>query len=148
MFYFLPDKEFLVFFFKRVRQNTTGRYEEEFPFISLCGRERNFIRCDDKPIVFTHVINKNSKDVFCYGHAGDLLHEDFLPSHLYMNPESGRVYHPARKTVGSIGLVQSKLAIEFSRHFKFENGENKCPTHFTWNGETYVLNTNWFRDVM
>ncbi|XP_071450161.1 UPF0598 protein CG30010 [Hetaerina americana] len=55
------DKAFLVFFFKRVRKNNTGRYEEDFPFLSLCGRERNFIRCDDTPIVFTQVIQGEVK---------------------------------------------------------------------------------------
>ena len=38
------DKEFLAFFFKRVKLNTTGRYEVEFPYLSPCGRERNYIR--------------------------------------------------------------------------------------------------------
>ncbi|KAG8233221.1 hypothetical protein J437_LFUL013276 [Ladona fulva] len=55
------DTDFLVFFFKRVQMNNTGRYEEEFPFLSLCGRERNFIRCDDTPIVYTQVIQGEIK---------------------------------------------------------------------------------------
>jgi len=42
------DKEFLAFFFKRVKLNTTGRYEVEFPYVSPCGREKNYIRCDVK----------------------------------------------------------------------------------------------------
>lgn len=41
------------FFFKRVKFNKTGRFEQYFPYLSLCGRERNFIRCDDLPIVYT-----------------------------------------------------------------------------------------------
>lgn len=51
------EKKFLVFFFQRLRRNETGRYEDEFPFVSPCGRERNFIRCDDTPIVYTHVVS-------------------------------------------------------------------------------------------
>ena len=39
------DKEFLAFFFKRVKLNNTGRYESEFPYVSPCGREKNYIRC-------------------------------------------------------------------------------------------------------
>jgi hypothetical protein len=34
--------------------NRTGRYEDEFHYLSLCGKERNFVRCDDTPVVFTH----------------------------------------------------------------------------------------------
>jgi hypothetical protein len=34
--------------------NQTGRYEEEFRYISLCGKERNFVRSHDTPVVYTH----------------------------------------------------------------------------------------------
>ncbi|XP_017695554.1 PREDICTED: UPF0598 protein C8orf82 homolog, partial [Lepidothrix coronata] len=47
------DVSFLSFFFKRLERNRSGRYELEFPFLSRCGRERNFLRCDDRPVVFT-----------------------------------------------------------------------------------------------
>lgn len=50
------DKQFLRFFFKRLRFNATQRYRTEFPYVSLCGTERNYVRCDDLPIVFTDVI--------------------------------------------------------------------------------------------
>lgn len=50
------DKQFLQFFFKRLKRNDTKRYRDDFPYLSICGRERNFIRCDDFPIVFTAVI--------------------------------------------------------------------------------------------
>lgn len=75
----ISDKKFLVFFYRRLRLNDTERYLEDFPFVSLCGRERNFVRCDDLPVVFTHVIKKTNpetqsrEDSFSYGHAGDLL---------------------------------------------------------------------------
>lgn len=38
------DKEFLAFFFSRIRLNQTGSYEKEFPYFSPCGRERNYVR--------------------------------------------------------------------------------------------------------
>lgn len=38
------DKVFLAFFFQRIRLNNTGRYESDFPYVSPCGRERNYIR--------------------------------------------------------------------------------------------------------
>lgn len=50
------DKKFLQFFFHRLRTNETGRYQDDFPYLSICGRERNYIRCDDLPIVYTHVL--------------------------------------------------------------------------------------------
>lgn len=73
------DKKFLAFFFKRLKKNDTGRYIEDFPYVSLCGPERNFVRCDDLPIVFTKIIQKENsetgkiEDWFGYAHAEELL---------------------------------------------------------------------------
>ncbi|CAG9860102.1 unnamed protein product [Phyllotreta striolata] len=146
------EKKFIRFFFNQLRVNTTGRYTE-FPYVSPCGRERNFVRCDDRPIVFTHVIQKpDSNDLLlAHNHAGDLLTTKFLPNKVIMSPETCRVYHPAPERTGSVGLVASKLAIEFSKSFKFDNGESKPPTHFTFNDVTYVLEMDWFnieKDVL
>lgn len=52
---------------------------DDFPFLSICGVERNFVRCDDLPLVFTKVIQKCNmetgvkEDWFSYAHADDLL---------------------------------------------------------------------------
>jgi hypothetical protein len=68
----------LAFFFKRLRLNDTDRYKD-FPYLSLCGRERNYVRCDDLPIVFTHVVQKENQktgeteDHFSYNHANEFL---------------------------------------------------------------------------
>ena len=71
MYYSLNiDKKFLEFFFKRVKQNTSGCYESEFPYVSPCGRETNYIRCDDLPIVFSHLLDANHQvieDIAGYG---------------------------------------------------------------------------------
>lgn len=64
-----------------------------------------------------------------------------------MSPDTGRVYHPAHEQYGSIGLVRSKMAIELSKYFEFENGENLPPTHFTWNSQRYTLENNWLQSV-
>ena len=64
------DKKFLEFFFKRVKLNQSGRYEAEFPFVSPCGREINFIRCDDLPVVFTHLLDQNRQVVQDIGKHG------------------------------------------------------------------------------
>ncbi|XP_047107959.1 UPF0598 protein CG30010 [Schistocerca piceifrons] len=142
------DKKFLEFFFKRLRMNTTGRYTEDFPYLSLCGRERNYVRCDDYPIVFTHVMkDAQMNNVLSYGHAGNLLTVKFEPEKVIMLPETGRVYHPAPERVGGIGLIRSKLAIELSKFFIFENGEQQEPTHLSWDGKIYELITDWYKEA-
>ncbi|KAJ6632967.1 UPF0598 protein [Pseudolycoriella hygida] len=138
------DKKFLQFFFNRLRLNDTNRFQIDFPYLSVCGRERNYIRCDDLPIVFTHVVVTSEEQIekLSYAHAGELLTLPFEPNKIFMSPTSGRVYHPADTKHGSIGLIRSKLAIEFSKHFEFENDE-EAPTHFTWNGVRYKLDNSW-----
>lgn len=145
------DKKFLRFFFRQLRLNDTNRYPD-FPWLSLCGRERNFIRCDDLPIVYTHILplssSIDSKEQLSYAHAGDLLSIDFQPNRLFMAPSSGRVYHPAADKHGAIGLVRSKLAIEFSKNFEYvDEDETKPPINFQWNGVKYNLDKEWIDSV-
>lgn len=64
-----------------------------------------------------------------------------------MPAESGRVYHPASGQYGSVGLIRSKMAIEFSKYFEFERGEHEPPTHFTWNNTRYTLENEWMKDI-
>ncbi|KAL3280884.1 hypothetical protein HHI36_004112 [Cryptolaemus montrouzieri] len=145
------EKKFLRFFFNQLKHNNTERYKE-FPFLSKCGKERNFVRCDDCPFVFTHILEKKSSEGesemhLAYNHADSLLTIKFHPEKILMNPESGRVYHPAPERAGSIGLVRSKLAIELSKSFNFQNGESNPPTHFNFMGTTYKLDNEWYHSV-
>ncbi|UYV81213.1 C8orf82 [Cordylochernes scorpioides] len=136
------EKKFLEFFFKRVKFNDTGRYQEEFPYVSPCGREKNYIRCDDLPIVFTHFLTKDSIEHLSYGYTDNLLTVKFEPGKLCMFPLSGRVYHPGPQKVGGVGLIKSALAIEISPYFRFspeDPDHQNCPTHFDWKGTTYSL---------
>ena len=139
----MTEKDFLAFFFKRLRPNTTNRYVDDFPYLSLCGRERNFVRCDDLPIVFTHIISSkhNGVEKLSYCNGDDLLTVDFEPDKISM-PQSGRIYHPGPPFVGGVGLIKSSLAVELSKLFDFENGEDNPPTHLHWNGSKYFLNNN------
>lgn len=124
-----------------MKTNETSRYRE-FPYLSLCGRERNYIRCDDRPVVYTHIIhaeNINVCDRLSYGGAGPVLTVIFEPEKVCMLPQTGRVYYPASPRMGNIGLIKSSLAIEMSKTFQFDNGEENPPTHFTWKGQKYTL---------
>lgn len=125
--------------------NNTGKYEKEFPFYSPCGRERNFVRCDDLPIVFTHLIEcKNEEneiiDYLSYAHTGDLLKVKFQPDKICMHPVSGRVYHPGPEVTGGVGLVKSYLAIQLSQNFVYKNeNTEQVPEMFIWRDKKYSL---------
>ncbi|KAM9761641.1 UPF0598 protein C8orf82 homolog [Menidia menidia] len=137
------DKKFLIFFFSRLRSNQSGRYEEDFPFLSLCGRERNFLRCDDRPVVFTHLLEAAAgpPELLSYCGGAEKLALAFRPEALYMHPDSGRVYHPCPERWGGVGLVRSALAIELSPFFVYpaESGQSEQPTHFIWEGQKHTL---------
>lgn len=141
---FILEKQFLQFFFKRLERNHTRRYQESFPFVSLCGRERNFVRCDDLPIVFTELLLSNSnmeQDHLSYACAGDLLTVPFSPQDICMLPSTGRVYHPGPTKSGGVGLVKSSLAFELSKYFEFNYGDKSPPTHFSWKTKKYLLSS-------
>lgn len=137
------DKQFLVFFFSRLRFNQSGRYEEDFPYLSPCGRERNFLRCDDRPVVFTHLLQGGDPEgeLLSYCGGAEKLTVPFRPESLYMHPDSGRVYHPCTQRTGAVGLVRSALAIELSPHFVYATDESHSgqPTHFIWSGKQHRL---------
>ena len=140
--------------------NSSGPYARQFPYVSPCGRETNYVRCDDVPVVFTHMLSSNGEVVqniaeYCtdslseqetllsYGGSGHRLTIPFQPSHLLMFPASGRVYHPGPAKTGGVGLVKSSLAIELSPYFRYsahpgESGQQQ-PEGFSWKGHTHKL---------
>lgn len=83
--------------------------------------------------------------MFCYNHTSDHLKIPFEPNKIYMHPSNGRVYHPGPEKTGSVGLVMSKLAIEFSKFFIFKEGP--LPTHFIWKDVKYELDSCWFKHL-
>ena len=58
----------------------------------------------------------------------------FRPEALYMQPASGRLYHPAPERTGGVGLVRSALAFELSANFSYHGD---TPTSFVWEGHTH-----------
>ncbi|XP_053106812.1 UPF0598 protein C8orf82 homolog isoform X4 [Hemicordylus capensis] len=134
------DKQFLAFFFKQLKLNQSGRYQDSFPYLSPCGREHNYLRCDDRPIVFTHLLQGAAgEEVLSYCGGAERLVVPFQPEKLVMLPENGRVYHPGPAKAGGVGLVKSALAFELSPCFEYELGPTHPPTHFCWRDKRHTL---------
>lgn len=88
----------------------------------------------------TKVTTEGTKEEhLAYGNAGDTMTLPFQPSEICMQVETGRVYYPAMESVGGIGLVRSKLAIQLSTHFIFGDGDDQPPTHIQWGGKDVRL---------
>lgn len=134
------DPQFLVMFFSRLRPNRSGRYEASFPFLSLCGRERNFLRCEDRPVVFTHLLAAGpAPQRLSYCGGGEALAVPFEPARLLPLATNGRLYHPAPERAGGVGLVRSALAFELSACFEYAPGAPELPSHVRWQGRRFAL---------
>ena len=149
LFFIFTEKDFLRFFFKRLKPNKTSRFPE-FPYVSPCGPEMNYVRCDDIPIVFTKVLHIDNETVLSYNNGEERLVFPFSPERVCMQPSTGRVYHPGPVKCGGVGLIKSLIAIEWSKDFHYENGtheDNDPPTHFTWDGKKYKLSNDLFNVI-
>ncbi|TGJ99288.1 DUF4505 domain-containing protein [Leptospira semungkisensis] len=80
----LIDPSFLDFFLTRLRKNRTGEHSE-YPYVSPCGQELNFVSTSHYPIVFHSL--KNEK--LYYGGKGGI---DFHPENLRLDPQDILIY--------------------------------------------------------
>jgi Domain of unknown function (DUF4505) len=96
----LTEPRFLDFFFGRLRVNDTGRFPG-FLFLSPCAGELNFVRAEDRPIVFQKLLGED----LVYAAS---LRQRFDPAQVRVSGV-GRLYHPA--PVGEMGLMHSRLAL-------------------------------------
>ena len=114
----LKDLTFLDFFFKRMKRNDT-EVHSEYPYVSVCGRELNFISPPDKycSLVFYDFIDSTAEDEFPsvhggHGDGGEMLDEigrrdtlifgannrqNFDVAKLAIHLSSGRLYHKIDK---------------------------------------------------
>ncbi len=107
----LCDPRFLDFFFKRLRANDSGRFPA-YPFLSPCAGERNFVRAEDRPIVFQKLCGED----LVYAAS---LRRRFAAAELRVSG-AGRLYHPA--SVGGFGLLHSRLALMLGEYIREEEG--------------------------
>ena len=104
----------------------------DYPFISPCGTELNFIRPAATPIVF-HTFDETALTI----QFGGSMCQKFDPSWLAVSPSTGRLYHKLREgsneggpRAGGVsrssmkyGLVQSSVAVQLSGSMHLnENG--------------------------
>lgn len=108
----LKDKNFLAFFYSQLRVNSTGTFADEYPYVSMCGRERNFVCPQDPMSAFVFAELSMDGTVLFYGGAtsassvataGSGSTSDvqlgpgrvaFDPAALVYHTETGRLYHP------------------------------------------------------
>eukprot|EP00041_Stephanoeca_diplocostata_P011349 m.187158 g.187158 ORF g.187158 m.187158 type:complete len:223 (+) comp18499_c0_seq1:262-930(+) len=138
------DPEFLQFFYRRLRASRPtdpafDRYGKQFPWVSPCGREINYIRCDDTPIVYDS-LQKEQEDgenwLLCY--AGGRITTKFDPGQLTFSKTTGRMYYP-HDTIGN-ALVASQLVLKLAKEIE-EDDVDENSVSIVWQGDRVVLHT-------
>jgi hypothetical protein len=147
----LRDAQFLDFFFRRLQKNDTSEYVDEFPYLSICMGEYNYIKPADKPVVFHSMIpyeeyltsygkrsprsqsdNNLTPDDWVLVFGGSLFVK-FSPEKLKLS-QQGRLYFPDH--IQGDGLLRVSIAEDLSHRFVFTEN-NKCI--FTWKDNQYYL---------
>ncbi|GAX17431.1 hypothetical protein FisN_5Hu079 [Fistulifera solaris] len=122
----IKDERFLDLFFGRIQKPTEKHQElmkqkeipiHDYPFVSPCGRELNFIRPAATPLVF-HSIEK--EHLIFAGNKRQL----FDPANLAISERTGRLYHQVTnmslrgdttsKDAPEYALVRSAVAVSLS----------------------------------
>ena len=122
----LKDPTFLDFFYKNLRPVSvleSPAMQQRFPdvpselaskyaFVSICGRELNFVAADSTPIVYRDLVEQsNGEHVLTFAAK---LSQPFEPDKLQL-ARDGRFYHPAPAFVGGMALLRSALTFELER---------------------------------
>ncbi len=99
----IDDGEYIDYFYMRLKPNDTGEHRE-YPYISLCGREKNFVQPLDTPILFKS-LHENKLSY------ADSLSIEFSRENLRFSTD-GVLYHLA--PVGKVGRLSTQIVMELS----------------------------------
>lgn len=120
----LTDKKFLDFFFTHLEKNRTGKYPE-YPYISPCGKEMNFVQTEHYPILFKHRVG----DKLYYGGEKGIL---FQPENLKFD-DFGNLLHPFQKEIW--GRISTEILLDPELEWR-ENSEN---WDLIWKGKEFHI---------
>ncbi|KAA0163411.1 hypothetical protein FNF31_00588 [Cafeteria roenbergensis] len=143
----IKSDKFLDFFFSQIRPNARehagadASIVSQYPWISPCGPEMNFVRAADTAVVFTE-LRKSPEG----GHElvyGGTLRTPMVPERLRMSPE-GRLYHLlSGKRLGRDVpcLVRSSVALGVAEGIELseEGAGGRQAGVVRWEGQTYPL---------
>lgn len=134
------DSSFLKTFYKSLRINNTGYYTAEFPYVSPCGKEINYVYHDDANAVITFTDYDKKDNTLLYG--GNQFAIAFDPRSLVYNLSNGRLYHNFTtkylKGSGYLGLLHPQISDYFSDYVQSNDGDK---VYLTWNSELIKLRT-------
>lgn len=142
----LKTPAFLDFFISNLRESTAQDLDflppnvrEDYPYVSYCGVERNFVRPADSPIVF-HSLDRDAQDMLQLCFAAS-LRQRFDPKCLAISPRTGHLYHQLlgnatifQRKVASYGLIKSSVAVSLSDQIVAHDDDVGTGTKFIVDG--------------
>ncbi|PWN52993.1 hypothetical protein IE53DRAFT_228848 [Violaceomyces palustris] len=129
-----------------IRQADEYALSQGYLWQSPCGKELNYIRSEDTPIVYRELDEKNNQLRW----AGDLF-QTFMPDSLKVDLETGYVYHPSptlpkkseqesRKRLGEYSLISSQVLIShFSKSLELDPNDCDEGGAFFWKGKRWSI---------
>jgi len=131
----IKDERFLDFFFRRIqpiddKMRTFMQQRKipirDYPYVSPCGKELNFIRPAALPVVF-HTLLDRKELVY-----GGTLRQTFDWRDLAVSRTTGRIYHSLGNadapTIMTHGLIRSQLAITLAERMEATEDGNGSET--------------------
>jgi hypothetical protein len=141
----IKDEKFLHMLLRLIQPNNNissdKELNNEFPFISYCGKEINYISPDDMNSVLGFTEFDSDNNVLYYG--GGKLKQKFIPKDLLYCKSTGRIYHKLTehkyliKEKNHYGLLHPDMCLMFSNNIR----ESNNIYYFTWRGEKHLLET-------
>jgi hypothetical protein len=131
----IKDDRFLDFFFQRLRRTSAAQRdwmraneipEQDYPFVSACGKELNFVRPAAAPIVFHSLLGQAISEERKLAYGGKSLMQSLDEKHgIAISQSTGRLYHKLtsqtlaskdkqRDVTGEYGLIRSSIAVTLS----------------------------------
>lgn len=126
----MKDLKFLRFFYTMMEKNVDSSSADNYKWISKCGKEINFIHCDDSrsSVGFTEIVKEaGSAGAFLIYGKGSMK-SPFSSDSLRYCEESGRMYHPVlqHKRLSkdeAYGLLHPELLWKLQLDFVESGGE-------------------------
>jgi len=88
------EQKFLEFFFRNLRANnpTTPNRHIEYKYVSNCGTEKNYLKCDDLPFIATY-LDQTNNTIQLNNIKSAYWSIKFEPKNLCYNIDTGRLYY-------------------------------------------------------
>lgn len=119
----IDDGGFIDYFYHKLQPNQSGQ-QVEYPYLSVCGREKNYAVAQDTPIVFHHLNDG-------YLLYADTLKVEFSREKLRYSHD-GILYHEA--PIGGFGRILPQVAMEISKniqpfgeYYSYHDSNDKFP---------------------